>query len=149
MKVILLADVQGTGKKDTILNVSDGFARNMLFPKKLAVEATPNAVRDIERKRAAEEKLEQERREEAMAKSKALRDQVIRIQAKGGETGRLYGSITSQEIADALKQQHGFEIDKRKIECDPIRQAGETVITVRLYTGITAPMKVLVEVIGK
>ena len=149
MKVILLADVQGTGKKDTILNVSDGFARNMLFPKKLAVEATPNAVRDIERKRAAEEKLEQERREEAMAKSKALRDQVIRIQAKGGETGRLYGSITSQEIADALKQQHGFEIDKRKIECDPIRQAGETVITVRLYTGITAPMKVSVEVIGK
>ena len=149
MKVILLADVPGTGKKDSILNVSDGFARNMLFPKKLAVEATPNAVRDIERKRAAEDKLEQERREEAMAKSKALRDQVIRIQAKGGETGRLYGSITSQEIADALKAQHGFEIDKRKIECDPIRQAGETAISVRLYTGISAPMKVLVEVAGK
>ncbi len=149
MKVILLADVQGTGKKDAIVNVSDGYARNLLFPRKLAVEATPNAVREIERKRAAEEKLEQERKAEALEKAAALRGKVIHMQAKGGETGRLYGSITSQEVADALKQQHGVDVDKRRIECDPIRNAGEADITVRLYTGITAPMKVLVEVIGK
>ena len=149
MKVILLADVQGSGKKDSIVNVSDGYARNMLFPRKLAVEATPAAVKDIERKRAAEEQLEQERREEAMAKVSVLRGQTIRIQAKGGDTGRLYGSITSQEIADALKAQYHIEVDKRKIDCDPIRQAGESDISVRLYTGISAPMKVLVEVASK
>jgi len=149
MKVILLADVQGTGKKDAIVNVSDGYARNLLFPKKLAVEATPNAVREIERKRAAEEKQEQERKAEALEKASALRGKIIHMKAKGGEKGRLYGSITSQEVADALKQQHGVDIDKRRIECDPIRHGGEADITVRLYTGITTPMKVFVEVTGK
>ena len=149
MKVILLADVQGTGKKDAIINVSDGYARNLLFPRKLAVEATPSAVSEIERKRAIEDKLEQERRAEALEKAAFLRGKTIRIQAKGGETGRLYGSITSQEIADALKSQHQIDVDKRKIECEPLRQAGESEIVVRLYTGITTPMKVLVEVTGK
>ena len=149
MKVILLADVQGTGKKDAIVNVSDGYARNLLFPKKLAVEATPNAVREIERKRAAEEKQEQERKAEALEKASALRGKIIHMKAKGGEKGRLYGSITSQEVADALKQQHGVDIDKRRIECDPIRHGGETDITIRLYTGITTPMKVHVEVTAK
>ena len=149
MKVILLADVKGTGKKDAILNVSDGYARNLLIPQKLAVEATPAAVKEIERKRAIEEKLEQERRTEATERAAALRGKVIQIKAKGGETGRLYGSITSQEVADALKAQYDVEIDKRKIECEPIRQAGDIDITVRLYTGISAPMKVHVEVTGK
>ncbi len=149
MKVILLADVQGTGKKNTIQNVSDGYARNMLFPKKLAVEATPAAVKEIERKHALEEKLEQERRGEAMEKAAALRGKVIVLKAKGGETGRLYGSITSAEIADALKEQHGVEIDKRKIECEPIRQAGDVDISVWLYSGITTPMKVHVEATAK
>jgi len=149
MKVILLADVQGTGKKDTIINVSDGFARNMLFPKKLAVEATPGAVKEIERKRAAEEKREMERKAEALDIAGTLRGKVIQMTAKGGSTGRLYGSITTQEVADALKQQHGVDIDKRRIECEPIRHGGETDITIRLYTGITAPMKVNVEVVGK
>lgn len=149
MKVILLQDVKGTGKKDEILNVSDGFARNYLFPRKWAAEATPSAVKDIERKRAAEEKAEQERREAASARAKELRGKIINITAKGGEKGRLYGSITSQEIADALKAQHGIEIDKRKIECEPIRQAGDVDISVWVYAGITTPMKVHVEVISK
>jgi len=149
MKVILLADVQGTGKKDAIINVSDGFARNMLFPKKLAVEATPSAVREIERKRAAEEKQEQERKADALEKAGILRGKVIHMKAKGGSTGRLYGSITTQEVADALKEQHGVDIDKRRIECEPIRHGGETDITIRLYSGITTPMKVDVEVTGK
>ena len=149
MKVILLADVQGTGKKDAIINVSDGFARNMLFPKKLAVEATPSAVREIERKRAAEEKQEQERKADALEKAGILRGKFIHMKAKGGSTGRLYGSITTQEVADALKQQLGVDIDKRRIECEPIRHGGETDITIRLYSGITTPMKVDVEVTGK
>lgn len=149
MKVILLCDVKGSGKKDEILNVSDGYARNFLFPKKWAVEATPGAVKEIERKRAVEEKLEQERRAEALQKANSLRGKTIRIAAKSGANGRLYGSITSQEIADALKAQHGVEVDKRKIECEPIRQAGEVEISVWIYSGITTPMKVLVEATAK
>jgi len=149
MKVLLLADVQGTGKKGAIVNVSDGYARNYLMPKKLAAEATPAAIKEIERKRALEDKREQERRAEALERASALRGQVIAIRAKGGEKGRLYGSVTGQEIADALKEQHGVELDKRKIECDPIRQAGDVEITLRLYTGVTTSMTVRVESVWK
>lgn len=149
MKVILLQEVKGTGKKDEIINVSDGFARNYLFPRKWAMEASPAAVKEVERKRAAEEKAEQERREAANAKAKELRGKIINITAKGGDKGRLYGSITTQEIADALKEQHHIEIDKRKIECEPIRQAGDVDVTVWVYPGVTAPMKVHVEVVAK
>lgn len=149
MKIILLADVKGTGKKNDILNISDGYARNFLFPKKLAMEATPAAVKEIERRRAQEDKLEQERRAEAVEKAALLRGKVISMTAKGGEKGRLYGSITTQEIADALKAQHGVEVDKRKIECEPIRQAGDVDITVWVYSGITTTMKVHVEAIAK
>lgn len=149
MKVILLCDVKGSGKKDDIINVSDGYARNFLFPRKWAAEATPNAIKEINRKKAAEDKLEMERRQEAMDKANALRGKSIEIKVKSGETGRLYGSITTQEIADALKAQHGVEIDKRKIDCQPIRQVGEVEISVWIYSGITTPMKVKVESIGK
>ena len=149
MKVILLCDVKGSGKKDDVINVSDGYARNYLFPRKWAVEATPGAVKEIERKRANEEKLERERRAAAEEVAKKLKDKVINIQAKCGAQGRIYGSITSQEVAAALKEQHGVEIDKRKIECDPIRQVGDVEINVVVYTGIKAPMKVHVEAAGK
>lgn len=149
MKVILLCDVKGSGKKDDILNVSDGYARNFLFPRKWAVEASPGAVKEIERKRAAEEKLEAERRQEAQNLAQQLRGKLITLQVKCGEKGRLYGSITSQEIADALKAQHGIEVDKRKIDCEPIRQTGDVDISVWIYSGITTPMKVRVEPIAK
>ena len=149
MKVILLCDVKGSGKKDDVINVSDGYARNYLFPRKWAVEATPGAVKEIERKRANEEKLERERRAAAEEVAKKLKGKVINIQAKCGAQGRIYGSITSQEVAAALKEQHGVEIDKRKIECDPIRQVGDVEINVVVYTGIKAPMKVHVEADGK
>jgi len=145
MKVILLQDVKGTGTKNQILNVSDGFARNFLFPKKLAAEATPNAVKEIERKRAVEEKKEMERKEEAMKKAAELRGKTVVIAAKCGDAGRLYGSITAQEIADALKEQHGVEVDKRKIELkDPIRQLGEIKVSVWVYSGITTEMVISV-----
>ena len=145
MKVILLQDVKGQGKKGEMLNVSDGYARNFLFPKKWAVEATPGAVKEIERKRAAEEKLERERRAAAEALAKQLKDKVITLKVKCGAQGRLYGRITSAEIAAALKEQHGVDVDKRKIECEDIRQVGEYAITVILYTGVKTPMKVKVE----
>ena len=105
MKVILLADVKGTGKKEEIVNVSDGYARNFLFPKKLAVESTPGAAKEIERKKAAERQREMERRAEAEKKAGALRGKVITVKAKCGAQGRLYGSITAQEIAEALAEQ--------------------------------------------
>ena len=149
MKVILLCDVKGSGKKDDVINVSDGYARNYLFPRKWAVEATPGAVKEIERKRANEEKLERERRAAAEEVAKKLKGKVINIQAKCGAQGRIYGSITSQEVAAALKEQHGVEIDKRKIECEPIRQVGDVDINVIVYTGIKAPMKVHVEAAAK
>ena len=149
MKVILLCDVKDIGKKDSVLNVSDGYARNYLFPRKWAMEATPGAVKEIERKRAAEEKLEKERRDAAELVAKELRGKVINIQAKCGAQGRIYGSITAAEVAAALKEQYGVEIDKRKIDCEPIRQVGDVLINVTVYTGIKAGMKVHVEGVAK
>ena len=144
MKVILLCDVKDIGKKDTILNVSDGYARNFLFPRKWAMEASPAAIKEVERKRALEEKLEAERRAEATQRAASLSGKTIQLTAKCGEKGRLYGSITAQEIADALKAQHGVDVEKRKIECEPIRQTGEYDATVWVYSGITVKMKVVV-----
>ena len=144
MKVILLCDVKGTGKKDDIINVSDGYARNFLFPRKWAAEATPGAVKEIERKRAAEAKLEAERRAEAQKIADSLKGKKVELQVKCGDKGRLYGSITTQEIADVLKSQHGVEVDKRKIDCEKVSQVGEYIITVTLYTGIKASMKLCV-----
>ena len=144
MKVILTADVKGTGQKNEVLNVSDGFARNYLFPRKWAVEASPAAVKEIERKHALEEKLEAERRAEALSRAAALKGKEIRLTAKCGEKGHLYGSITGQEIADALREQHGVDVEKRRIECEPIRQTGEYEATVWVYSGITVKMKVVV-----
>ena len=144
MKVILLCDVKGSGKKDDILNVSDGYARNFLFPKKWAVEATPGAVKEIERKRANEEKLERERRDAAQKVAESIRGQMITLKVKCGAQGRLYGSITNQEIADALKEQYGVEVEKRRIECEPIRQTGDVIIEVKVYAGVSANMKLSV-----
>ncbi len=141
MKVILLADVKGTGKKQDIVNVSDGYARNFLFPKKLAMEATPGAAKEVERKQAAERQREMERRNEAEKKAASLRGKVITVVAKCGAQGRLYGSITGQEVAEALKKQHHVEVDKRKIDlAETVRTVGETEVVVKLYPEISAKM---------
>lgn len=146
MKVILLADVAGKGKRDQIVNVSDGYARNFLFPKHLAMEATAGATKEVTRKRAAEDAREAERRAEAQAKADSLKGKTIHLSVKCGEKGRLYGSITTAEIADALAKQHGVEADKRKVELnEPVRTVGDYKVTVRLYTGISAEMKLTVE----
>ncbi len=145
MKVILLADVKGTGKKQEIVNVSDGYARNFLFPKGLAKEATPGAAKEVEKKQAAERAREMERRLTAEKKAASLRGKVITVKAKCGAQGRLYGSVTGAEIAEALKEQHGVEVDKRKIDLsEPIRTVGETDIVVKLYPEISAKMTVRV-----
>ena len=147
MKVILLTDVKGMGKKDEIHNVSDGYARNFLFPKKLAVEATPGAAKEIERKRAAERQREMERRQEADKKAASLRGKVISIVAKGGSQGRLYGSVTGAEVAAALEKQHNVTVDKRKIDLsETIRSVGEYEAVIKLYPEISAKMKVIVTV---
>ena len=150
MKVVLLKDVRNMGKRDDILTVSDGYARNFLFPQKLAAEATPGMLKEIERKRAAQDAREAEMRTEAMAKAELLKNKVIVLQVKCGEKGRLYGSVTSAEVAEALEKQHGIKADKRKIDLgDPIRETGIREISVWLYSGITTKMKLDVQPIQK
>ena len=145
MKVILLQDVKGVGKKDEIVNASDGYARNFLFPQKLAVEATPGAMKGIEKMRKSEADREAERRANATATAANLRGKVIRMQVKCGAQGRLYGSITSAEVAAELAKQHGVKIDKRDIKCDNIRVVGDVEIEVRVYKDISAKMTVHTE----
>ena len=150
MKVVLHKDVKNIGKRDEILNVSDGYARNFLFPQKLAAEATPGTLKEIERKRAAQDAREAERRAEAEAKAALLKNKVVNLQVKCGEKGRLYGSVTAAEVAEALEKQHGIQVDKRKLDIgDPIREVGIRDITVWLYSGVTTPMKLSVEPIKK
>ncbi len=148
MKVILLQDVPGTGKKNQILNVSDGYFRNFLLPRKWAMEATPHAVAEVERRNEAERAKEAARRKEAEYLARELKDKVIHLEAKGGEKGKLYGSVTSQEIADALLSQHQIEMDRRKIELpEPIRNAGDSQVTISLYAGVKVTMTVHVTAI--
>ena len=150
MKVVLLKDVKNVGKRDDILTVSDGYARNFLFPQKLAAEATPGALKEIQRKRAAQDAREAELLAEAKNKAAALKDKVITLAVKCGEKGRLYGSVTSAEVAEALERQHGVQVDKRKIDIgDPIRETGMRTISVWLYSGVTTPMKLDVVPIKK
>ena len=143
MKVILLQDVKGKGKKGQLLEVSDGYARNYMLPRKIAVEAT---VDNVNTKRmndkAAAEKAAKERAE-AMEISKQLREMTLTVTAKGGGAGRLFGSVTNQEIADALKASTGISLDKRKIVvADPIKNIGTYTVQCKLGYEITAPLTV-------
>ncbi len=143
MKVILLQDVRGQGKKGEMINVSDGYARNFLFPRKLAQEATADNVNTMRMNDKAKREKEQKAREEAAALSARLRELTLTVLAKGGGAGRLFGSVTSQEIAEALKQQEGVDLDKRKIVIeDTIKTVGLYTVKVKLGFGIDAPLKV-------
>ena len=124
--------------------------RNFLFPQKLAVEATPGTLKEIERKRAAQDAREAELRAEAQAKAELLKNKVIVLEVKCGDKGRLYGSVTAAEVAEALEKQHGIKADKRKIDIgDPIREVGMREISVWLYSGITTKMKLDVRPLAK
>ena len=140
MKVILLKDIKGTGKKDQIIEASDGFARNFLFPKGLAREASATNLNAIENAKAAQ------KRAKAEETRKALSGKAIKIVARGAEGGRLYGSVTAQEIADELFKQYGVKVEKRRIDVANIRNAGDFTVSVWLYAGITAEMTAKVEV---
>lgn len=148
MKVILLADVKGTGKREQVLEVSDGYARNFLLPRKLAVQASANAINTIQNAKAAEEHRQAQQRQATLELSKQMKDKEVRLTAKAGANGRLFGSITGEAIAEAMKQQLGFEVDKRKIEIsEPIKQAGRFELTVRLGPNVTARMFAIVETV--
>ena len=146
MKVILLQDVKGKGKKGQMIEVSDGYARNFMLPKKLAIEATADAVNTMRMNdKAAAEKAARERAE-ALEISKKLRDMTLTVTAKGGGAGRLFGSVTNQEIADALAKQSGIKLDKRKIVLsDPIKSVGTYTVQCKLGYEISAPLTVKIE----
>ena len=146
MKVILLQDVKGKGKKGQMIEVSDGYARNFMLPRKIAVEATADAVNTMRMNdKAAAEKAARERAE-AMEISKKLREMTLTVTAKGGGAGRLFGSVTNQEIADALAKNTGIKLDKRKIVIsDPIKNVGTYTVNCKLGYEITAPLTVKIE----
>ena len=148
MKVILLADVKGQGKKDQVINVSDGYARNFLFPKKLAVEADSKSLNEIKNKESSRlHKLDVEKKA-AMETAKKLESIVVRIVYAAGPDKRLYGSVTSKEIAEYLKRDYGIDIDKRKITLkEPIKSFGTFTADVKLFTDVNG--KITVEVCGK
>ena len=146
MKVILLQDVKGKGKKGQMLEVSDGYARNFMLPRKLAIEATADAINTMRMNdKAAAEKAAKERAE-ALEISKQLRAMTLVVKAKGGGAGRLFGSITNQEIADALEKNSGIKLDKRKIViADTIKSVGTYTVNCKLGYEITAPLTVKIE----
>lgn len=146
MKVILLKDIKGTGKKDQIIEASDGFARNFLFPKGLAREASATNLNAIENAKAAQKHREDVERAKAEETRKALAGKAIKIVARGAEGGKLYGSVTAQEIADELFKQYGVKVEKRRIDVVNIRNAGDFTVSVWLYAGITAEMTAKVEI---
>ncbi|MGM0752800.1 MAG: 50S ribosomal protein L9 [Bacillota bacterium] len=143
MKVIFLKDVKGKGKKGEVKNVADGYAHNFLLKKGLAVEATNANMGQLEGQKKKEKQLAQEELEEAKKLKATLEEITVEMKAKSGEGGRLFGSITSKQIADALKKAHDIKIDKRKIEMnDAIRALGYTNVPVKLHTDVSATLKV-------
>ncbi len=148
MKVILLQDVKKLGKKGDVVSTSDGYARNFLFPRNLAQEATEsnlhvlNAKKDVERRKKTAEV------EAAQKLAEDLRDKVVKIEAKAGDSGKLFGAITSKDIADKINDQFKVKVDKKKIVMDTIKIAGTYNIEVKLYPEVSTKMKVMVSPIN-
>lgn len=143
MKVILTQDIKGTGKKDAIIEVSDGYARNFLFPRKLAVEANDHNLNSIRNAKSAVAHRKSVEKDEAIAQAEHIKTLTVRVSVKAGANGRLFGSVTTQEIADALKAQHGITVDKRKISLsEPIRQLGPAKVEIKLYPEVVATLSV-------
>lgn len=145
MKVILLQDVKALGKKGQTVDVSDGYARNCILPKKLGVEATSKNLNDLKLQKAHEEKVAKEQLEEAKAFAAKMADMEVIVSIKSGKDGRTFGSVSSKEIATAFKEQHGMEIDKKKIVFDePIRSVGTTIVSVKLHKDVVGKLNVRV-----
>ena len=146
MKVILQQDVRGKGKKGQMIEVSDGYARNYMLPRKLAVEATADNVNTMRMNDKAQQEKRQREREEAFQIANRMKELTVTVYAKGGGAGRLFGSVTTQEIADALEKEHGIALDKRKIVLDePIKAVGVYTVKCKLGYEINADLKVEVK----
>lgn len=145
MKVILLEDVKALGKKGQVVEVSDGYARNMLLPKKLGIEATAKNLNDLKLQKSHKEKVEQENLAAAQAFATELKEKEVVVAIKVGEGGRTFGSISTKEIAEAAKKQLGYDLDKKKLVLpNPIRQLGTTMVPIRLHPKVTGELKVIV-----
>ena len=146
MKVILMEDVKSLGKKGDIVNGSDGYARNMLFPKKLGLEATSKNINDLKLQKAHEDKVAQELLDAAQAFKAELETKEVTVSIKVGENGRTFGSVSSKELAEAAKDQLGYDIDKKKMQLSsPIKELGTTKVPIRLHPKVTAELKVIVK----
>lgn len=143
MKVILLNDIKGVGKKDQIIDASDGYARNYLLPKKLAVEATNENLSKLNNKKEAaiyKKDMEKQNAEELAKKLKGI---LLKIKVKAGENGKIFGGVTAKEISENLKKQYDFSVDKKKIEIkETIKTLGEFNVDIKLYEGVTAKLKI-------
>ena len=145
MKVILLKDLKGTGKKGEVVNVSDGYARNFLFPKGVAKEATDGNVKVLKEQKTAQKIKEDKELEEAKELAVKMGELTVTLFSKAGEGGRLFGSVTSKDIAEALNKKHGIKVDKRKILLDdPIKVLGATNVKIKVHPEVTAQIKVQV-----
>lgn len=143
MKVILLDNIKGVGKKDEVINASDGYARNFLFPKKLALEANAENMSKLKAKQASNQYKKSVEKEEAQKVAQKLNGILLKIAVKTGENGKIFGSITAKEIADNLKEQYKIEVDKKKIELkEPIKTLGSFNVSIKLYEGVIGTLKV-------
>lgn len=145
MKVILLDNIKGVGKKDEVINASDGYARNFLFPKKLAVEANAQNMAKLNNKKEAAIYKKDQEKQNAEELAKKLKGIMLKIKVKAGENGKIFGGVTSKEISDNLKSQYNFNIDKKKIELkETIKTLGEFNVTIKLFEGVVANLRVVV-----
>ena len=146
MKVILLEDVKSLGKKGQLVDVSDGYARNFILAKKLGLEATPKTLNDLKLKKAHEDKLAAQRLQEAKEFAAKLEGLQVTVKIKAGEGGKLFGSVSSKEIAEAAKEQLGLDIDKKKLVLqNQIKAIGTTSVAVKLHPQVTGELKVIVQ----
>lgn len=145
MKIILLKDVKKLGKKDDVVNVSDGYARNFLFPRKLALEAKESNLNLLNNRKEAERKQRLQEVEEAQKLADKLKNQEIILKVKSGDNGKLFGSISGKDIADELKERFNLDIDRRKVNVETIRQLGVYDVEIKLYPEISTKIKVKIE----
>ena len=145
MKVVLEQDVKGTGKKGEVVNVSDGYARNFLLPRKMASPADSSAVNAMNIQKSAAQHRKFEAGVKARELAKKLDNAVVRVYVRVGENGKMFGTVSGKEIAAALKEQKGVDVDKKKIAVDPIRALGEYPAKLSLFEGISVTVKVIVE----
>ena len=145
MQVILTADVKGQGKKDQIINVSDGYARNFLFPKKLAIPADKKAIADVKNREASRQHKIDTERAEAQAVAEKLSGVVVKVKMGAGTDGRLYGSVTAKDVAESLEKDHGIAVDRRKIVInEAIKAYGTYILDIKLYPEVVGKINVVV-----